>query len=193
MAVIEPDSPEGESPEDDLSRRERARLEKENRDLRLAMEIQRLGIDPGQGVGKLFATGYDGEVTADAVKAAAEGYGIMPEPTPPPDAPDDPNARGEVTDPNVREMTQDRQTASGGTVPDGGTPSEDPRVIAIREGEASIAVGGTQETAMGAAFDVIAAAGYGGTNPDGTHRAPDPRAQYRPGEIDPRRGQDLGW
>ena len=187
MTAIDPEDPgmvgENLTPTElqeqtELSRRERARIEEENRLLRLENLTRKAGIDPDEGLGKLFMDGYHGEMTAEAVHAAAEGYGLLKTEQPP---------TGDVTDPNERQQTADRQMTAGGAVPDAGTPSEDPRVVAVREGEEVMAAGGTVEAAMGAAFDRIAAAGYGGEG-----RAPDPRAQWHPGKEDPSR-PDLGW
>lgn len=40
------------------------------------------GINPDSPQGKLFAKAYDGEPTLDAVKAAAQEYGVLDAPTP---------------------------------------------------------------------------------------------------------------
>lgn len=189
MTLVPPDPaipPEGD-PNDqaaqEQSRRERAAQDKALRDSQLENLMLRAGIDPAEGMNKLFFEGYKGELTNEAVVEAAKGYGLIKEP--------DPNTppAGEVTDPAIRNQTGERQQAATGNVPDGNAPTEDPRVTAIRTGEDIMANGGTQEGAMGAAFDVIAAAGFGSQS---DHRAPDPRAQWRPGEPDPRR-PDLGW
>jgi len=39
--------------------------------------IAKAGIDSDKGPGKLFARAYDGELTLDAIKAAAQEYGVL--------------------------------------------------------------------------------------------------------------------
>lgn len=190
MTQVTPENdapPEGSPPPDpehlEKSRRERAAEEARVRGLELTNLMLRAGLDPEsqeQPMNKLFFEGYKGDLTTEAVVEAAKSYGLIKLP----DAP-----TGEVTDPVERQQTADRQTAATGNIPDGGTPSPDPRDQAVKEGLAVMEAGGSQEAAMGAAFDRIAAAGYGSVA-DG--RKPDPRAQWDPSREDPRR-PDLGW
>lgn len=181
----DPDAPSAEEAAQaaELSRRERAAADAKSRDLELTNLMLRAGLDPESAdspVNKLFFEGYKGELTNDAVIEAAKGYGLIKEPDQP---------TGDVTDPAEREQTGQRQQVSTGTAPDGNLPSEDPRVGSIKVGEAVMERGGTQEMAIGAAFDHIAAAGYGSV---AEGRKPDTRAQFIPGADDPRM-QDLGW
>jgi hypothetical protein len=165
------------------SRRQRAARERAERDMKLENIMLRAGLDPQSTehpMNKLFFDGYDGELTADAVVERATGYGLLNQPAPP---------TGDVTDPAERQQTQDRQVAAGGAKPDGETPSEDPRLAAVRVGQDLMDAGATQEAAFGKAFDTIAAAGFGDR---ASGRAPDPRAQWEPGKEDPRR-PDPGW
>jgi hypothetical protein len=129
---------------------------------------------------KLFFESYSGETTTEAVTESAKSYGLIK--PPPPES-------GEITDPEERRQTGERQTAASGAQPDGQTPSIDPRQQAVKDGQEVMAAGGTQEAAMARAFDTIAAAGYGDAHEG---RKPDPRAQFIPGQEDPRR-PDLGW
>lgn len=184
MTQIEPTGDQPDPAEAEAtSRRERAAAEAKSRDLELTNLMLRAGIDPEDAESPqnaLLFKAYDGELTSEAVLAAAKGYGLIKEPVTP---------TGDITDPDERRMTQDRQQAAGGATPDGQGPSEDPRITAIKNGEEVLASGGTQEAALGMAFDTIAAAGYGSAV-DG--RKPDPRAQFIPGADDPRR-PDQGW
>jgi hypothetical protein len=187
MAQVDPsndpatDPPPADPPEDpELSRRDRAKLEKDARDAKLETAMLRAGLDPEKGMDKLFFESYGGEITAEAVTEAAKGYGLIKEPDVKP---------GEITDPDERRQTGERQQTAAGASPDGQTPSIDPREQAIKDGQQVMANGGTQEAAMAAAFDTIAAAGYGDSR---TGTKPDPRAHFVPGEPDPRH-PDQGW
>jgi len=180
-AGTETPPPEAEAAEQ--SRREKAAADKAARDRDLENIMLRAGLDPlseDAPMNKLFFEGYKGEMTSEAVVAAAKGYGLIKEPSAP---------TGDITDPNERQQTQQRQDVQTGGPPGNEPPSEDPRVVAIKVGEAAMANGATEEMAMGAAFDHIAAAGFGSAE---DNRAPDRRAQFNPGEADPRR-PDLGW
>lgn len=172
--------PDPDPTQDDVSRRERARLEKENRDGKLENIMLRAGLDPAAGMNSLFFKSYEGELTAEAVTESAKGYGLVKEETAP---------TGDITDPAERQQTQQRQQAQTGGPPGTEAPSEDPRAEAIKVGQAAMANGSTEEAAMGTAFNHIAAAGFGSVA-DG--RPPDRRAQFLPGEPDPRR-PDIGW
>lgn len=183
--TIDPNTPVGDPAEPDpaeISRRERATLEATIRDSKLENLMLRTGVDSNEGMGKLFFEGYKGELTVEAVTEAATGYGLLKKPDEKPSG-----EPGDVTDPDERRQTGERQQAATGSVPDGNAPSKDPRLVAVETGNEVMGAGGTQEAAIGAAFDEIAAAGYGG---DG--RKPDRRAQWYPGKEDPRR-PDLGW
>lgn len=52
----------------------KAELAKAKRDLAL----MQAGIDVNSPTGKLFVKGYDGEVSVEAIKAAASEYGLLP-------------------------------------------------------------------------------------------------------------------
>lgn len=160
---------------EELSRRERAKLEKDNRDLNLKNLMLRAGLDPDEKMGKLFFNGYDGEMTSEAVSAAAVDAGIIADPEAPPAQPDP-----EGLTPEERQSTQERQTTATGAQPDAGVTGSDidPRVRAVQVGEELMAQGASQEGAMAAAFDEIASAAYN------DH---DERAIWTPGKEDPRR------
>jgi hypothetical protein len=159
---------------EELSRRERAKLEKDNRDLNLKNLMLRAGLDPDEKMGKLF-NGYDGEMSADAIKAAAVDAGIIQDPDAPPESPEP-----EAMTPEERQSTQERQTTATGVRPDGGVVGSDmdPRVRAVQVGEELMAQGASQEGAMAAAFDEIASAAFN------DH---DERAIWKAGKEDPRR------
>lgn len=174
------DPEEQQRQNDELSRRERAKLEKDNRDLNLKNLMLRAGLDPDEKMGKLFFNGYDGDVDLDSVKGAAIEAGIITDPsaTPPPENP-------EIT-PEERASTGERQTTATGVQADGRVVEEDidPRARALLVGEEVMEQGGTQEGAMAAAFDEIASAAYN------DH---DERAIFTPGKVDPRRGRAQDW
>lgn len=63
-----------------------AKAEAEAQAAKRELLMLRAGIDVENGPGKLFAKAYDGDLTHDAVKAAAAEYGVLapPEPSVPP-------------------------------------------------------------------------------------------------------------
>lgn len=73
------------------------------------LTMMQLGIDPNAGPGKLFAKAYDGELTADAMRAAAEEFGVL--------------ATQQQPDPQQQAM-QRIQAATSGGVPSGGAPHD---------------------------------------------------------------------
>ena len=190
MTQFEPETPppDPQVPDpaaEEESRRQRAAREKEQRDTKLENLMLRIGLDPEsetQPINKLFFEGYAGDLTNDAVLDEAKKYGLL--------KPPEEQSTGDITDPNERQQTQDRQVAAGGAKPDAETPSVDPRVAAVKVGQDALDAGWSQEAAFGRAFDEIAAAGFG---EKATGRAPDPRAQWDPEKLDPRRGRDQGW
>jgi hypothetical protein len=174
----DPEPSQAQKEADELSRRERATLEKTNRELNLKYLMSRAGLDPDDGLGKLFFNGYDGEMTPEAVKTAAVSAGIIKDPEAPPEEP------GSEITPEERASTAERQATATGAVPDAGIAGDDvdPRVRAVKVGEEVMEQGGTMEGAMAAAFDEIASAAYNDK---------DPRAIWSPGKEDARRpGQD---
>jgi hypothetical protein len=70
-------------------RRARAQMEQELAASRREAALARAGIDDSTPLGKMFAKSYDGDISVDAIKAAAEEIpGLLPPPPP------DPNAAG---------------------------------------------------------------------------------------------------
>lgn len=67
--------------EGDKRREEADRLRKENEALRRAALLRDLDIDGSKGTGKLFADAYSGELTEDAMRAAASSYDLLPQTT----------------------------------------------------------------------------------------------------------------
>lgn len=177
---------EPQTPQQTQSRRQAAadneeiqRLQKENRDLQLNSLLTSAGVDPNKDENKarveFFKKGYDGDLTLDAVTAQVNALGLSAGTTQ--------TTPGEVVlEPGEASQTQERQNLGRGSTPDGGTPSEDPRLAGIKAGDAIMEQGGTMEAGIGAFFDTVAAAGYNG----------DQRAQFIPGKTDPRR-PDPGW
>lgn len=94
--TTDPASTDTEQPNDDPAglrkqlkeRGERlSALEAENATLKRNAAFSEAGI-PADGAAKWFRQGYDGELTAEAIKAAAEADGIITPPPPPdPDTP----------------------------------------------------------------------------------------------------------
>lgn len=74
---------------------------------RRELAMAKLGIDPSSGPGKLFAKAYDGENTVEAMRIAAEEYGVL---TPP----------QQQVSADEQQAMQRIQNASAGGAPSGG-------------------------------------------------------------------------
>lgn len=131
---------------------EAARLAREN-------VMLKAGVDTDSPLGKIFAAGYDGELTKDAVKAAYAGLGVAPvaaEPADPaPENPDPVLADGEAG------STAERQALANGAPADQ-LSDKDPRTKSIEDAHAVIAKGGTSEAAIAASFATRVAAAAAG-------------------------------
>ena len=104
------------------------------------------GIDTSSKLAELFLKSYDGESSAEAIKAAAQEYGIP--------------FKGEAPEPveeTVDTGTEIRTELADGS-PVGTEPSPDPNQVALDAFKAAIANGATEEAAQAVFFNVIAAA-----------------------------------
>lgn len=70
---LEADAKEGKraSREAEIAKQEAAQAKRE-------LALMKAGIDLESGTGKLFAKAYDGEATPEAIKAAAQEFGLVP-------------------------------------------------------------------------------------------------------------------
>jgi hypothetical protein len=173
-----PPEPEGqETDPEELSRREAARQADAETIRNLTLENLMLGqgVNPKDGLGQLFFNGYKGELTEEAVASAIETSGVKQPPVPSSES-GDPGLT-----PEERQQSEERQRLAAGATPESGGPSPDPRLNAIKRGDEVMAQGGSQEEAIGAAFDEIAAAGFGHA---ASNRKPDPRAQFDPDSLE---------
>lgn len=81
------------------------------------------GVDYASGTGSLLYKSYDGEMTSDAVKAAALEFGVLrPEP----------EATGPQIPAEEQESSDLRRATNTGAAPD--DASEDPRITAVDTG-----------------------------------------------------------
>ena len=121
---------------------------KEAADLRRELAVLKSGIDADSKFGKLFLKSYDGEATPEAIKAAAEEYGIPmlgAEPV-------------EVVEETPVDNGTDVRTALSDGVTVGNEPAPDPNQIALENFKAAIASGATEEKAAGIFFNTLAEA-----------------------------------
>ena len=173
----EPDLPEDQPTEGDIrdfraAKDEAAEARRQADQARRELAFLKAGIDTESGPGKWFAKAYDGDLTVEAIKAAAEADGIGA-PTPPEPAP-------QVQIPeDERAQTRERAAlATGAEPPTGEVPSPDPKRQALREFQKERDDGARLEDAGAAYFDHLFAAAYTG----------DKRAQFDPVEWARRAG-----
>lgn len=114
--------------------------------------FQTLGINPNQGVGKLFYEAYKGELTEDAVKAAAQEYElpIGPAVTPTDEAPAPTTTTQTVTTPEEQAAHQAMNGAAAGAT--ASTATVDPSKAGWDAYQAALQTTGSGETAMAAHF-----------------------------------------
>lgn len=132
-----------------------AELVKVQRELALV----KAGIDTDSALGKMFARSYDGEMSADAVKAAWTEIAPAPA-TPTTDEPafttPDPDLSSDAT--STAERTA---LANGGANPDI-APKPDPRVTGEAAFKAAVDAGGTEASALAGFFDTLVGAAIEG-------------------------------
>lgn len=154
--------PEGETPEQ-ASRRQRAQQEREeqmrqqteaNTSLQRENAMLRAGIDLDSPLGAMFARAYEGELTKEAIVAAATEVGAIGQAAPPPGS--------EITDDERRQMDERAGAAAGAQPPTDASHEPPPRERALKEGFDAIDHGATNEEALMAGLDVLATAAIGG-------------------------------
>ena len=136
------------------NQRELARKAKENEAAALERDAAKrelaflkAGIDTDSPVGKLFTKAYDGELTAEAIKAAASEIGLTQE------APAEPPAEQPPSEEELHEQRLRQQLAQG-TGP-GQTPPPDPRQEAKDAVKSAKDNGDSDEKALASGFAVL--------------------------------------
>ena len=126
------------------------RAKAENLELRRENALLRAGVDLDSPLGALFAKGYDGDPSDDAIREAwAEVHGAVP-PTPEVPMTPDPHITADE-----RASTAQRQALANGSPADLPPGPADPRDEADRIREAVVASGGRAEDGVAAALDHI--------------------------------------
>ena len=117
--------------------------------------FKELGIDPSKGMGKLFAQAYDGEMTTEAVKAAAEEYELplgtqqAQEPGEQSDSSDASESTSSV-DPSERDAHRRADAASAGADP--ADTKEDPTHKGFQAFDETMQTTGSRDQAMASHF-----------------------------------------
>ena len=146
------DEPSGESQENANIRLLRQKAEtadkatQEAAQLRRELAVVKSGVDAESKLGQLFLKSYDGENTPEAIKAAAEDFGIPFK-----------GAETEVVEPPVDSGTDVRTELADGT-PVGSEPAPDPNQIALQTFQEAIKSGSTEEAAAALFFNTLAEA-----------------------------------
>lgn len=117
--------------------------------------FKELGIDPSKGMGKLFAQAYDGEMTPEAVKAAAEEYELPlgTQQAQEPSTQDDSGQASESTtsvDPSEQDAHRRADAASAGADP--ADTREDPTHKGFEAFEETMQTTGSRDQAMASHF-----------------------------------------
>lgn len=114
------------------------------------------GVQTDTPLGKLLFKAYDGELTTDAIKAAADELGAASQPAAPPPPADTELAPGEDS-----AMDAANSMAPGATPPTE-EPKTDPRSRAQEDYVNAINSGATNEQALGKAFHTLVQAAAAG-------------------------------
>ena len=119
-------------------------------DLSRKLAVIESGIDAETPMGKLFLKAYDGEASADAIKAAAAEYGILPK-----------GAPAEVVEDSTDSGTEVREALADASPADTGE-SPDPNMTARDLFNKGMADGMTEEAAAGLMVSSLAQAAMAG-------------------------------
>jgi hypothetical protein len=118
------------------------------------MAFKDLGIDPSKGVGKLFYENYDGELSVDAVKAAATEYEVLGNQTT--QTQQQQTQEQPVTQPQGQQSQQEQaaHAAINAAAEQGGTPNagQDPTAKAWEAHGQTMQQTGSRDAAMAAHF-----------------------------------------
>jgi hypothetical protein len=149
-------APEGTNPEGGqqsneenyvrMKREDIKKLEEAAKKAQDAEQLQReilflkTGVTTDSALGKMFFKSYEGELSVEAIKAAAQEIGLVEKTQENP-----PLQEGEAS------ATRERQALANNATPDTGSPDKDPRQAALEKAEEIIKQGGTFEQA-GAGF-----------------------------------------
>lgn len=171
MSDPTPPQPEPQGPQALREAHERAtaraaELETQQEQLARENAMLRARVDLDSPVGQLFARGYEGEASTDAVRAAWEALGVTTPAAPAGEAGGAPPAGQPADDgPTAEEQAaqQARQALTqGGSTPPGEEPSPEPWEAAYAEREAALKSGTPRDTADGRVLDrIFDAAGRG--------------------------------
>ena len=134
--------------------KENSKARREADGLKRELALLKAGVDTDSAVGKMFAKGYEGELTKEAVTAAWSE--ISPNAEPPAAESTD-----TVTDPAERAATQERTNLASG-VSQTIEPTPDPREVGRAAGQKVVADGGSREDGMATHFQHLVAAAIAG-------------------------------
>ena len=126
--------------------------------------FERAGIDIESGPGKLLFTAHQGEITTEAIKAAAEEYGVpVKGATPPPPAGEGQGGEGATGGAGEGEQTGsgEREALANGAPADS-NEKPNPYAEAHKQAEAVRARGGTAEEEASVYLQTLAAAAQSG-------------------------------
>lgn len=107
------------------------------------LAMTKAGIDTDTAMGKMFLKAYEGELTKEAVIAAAQEVGLLEKTT----------SNPEITK-DEKDSTKERQTLNNGATPPGDNPTH-PRTEAVATAKKVIEDGGKYEQAAGAYLSTL--------------------------------------
>lgn len=124
------------------------------------MAFLRAGVDVDSDAGRIFAKGYEGDLSVDAIRAAASGFNLTPAqaaaPDPSTQTPTDPELSAE------EQQLLDAGAQINGNPPPPEPPVADPREVAVQIAEQAMADGATRDEAIGYGFNALVNAGAQG-------------------------------
>lgn len=128
--MAEPDQSEGQETHDEPSELRKAAdrgraATAENETLKRELAFAKAGIDTDSKAGKMLLKSYEGDLTAEAIKAEAEEIGLFQPKVP---------ASTETATAEEREQTEIRAGLSTGSTAVGSPPDEDPQTAGLRAG-----------------------------------------------------------
>lgn len=120
-------------------------------ELERQLAFAKAGVDLDTKAGQYFFKGYDGELSATAIREELKTLGISSEP---------PKVEGDVQEHDAGERASSDERSRLVTGASNEIVGEDPRVVAINSAEDLMRGGATRVDAIGEAFGHLAMAGF---------------------------------
>lgn len=149
----------------EAARRQRARANELETDAARTADVERelafvkAGVDTDSEMGKIFARGYDGELTKEAITAAVAGMNLSAAVAP--EQPADAQPEDTVLEPGEADLLTGAETLSG-QAPNSDPPPADPYQEAAKVFNSATEDGMPSDEALGLSFNSLANAAAAG-------------------------------